>query len=80
MEKNNQIIVSRASIHICANPELLVTITELRRPSRIHLPDGSSKIALLEGTARLSKDLILTNVMNIPKFTHNLISIAQLVQ
>lgn len=80
MERNTWIIDSGAGIHICSNPNLLVSIYELERPSRVHLPYGTSKITSYGGTAWLNNDLVLTNVLYIPEITNNLISIAQLVK
>lgn len=80
MERDVWIIDYDASVHICSNPDLLTSTFELDKPARIRLPDGTSKSVSYGGTAQLNKDLVLTEVLYVPEFTHNLISIAQLTQ
>ena len=44
----------------------------------VRLPNGSSVLASYSGTVHFSDDLILTDVLYIPEFTFNLISITKL--
>lgn len=46
----------------------------------MHLPDVSSKQVFCGGSVRLNKDIYLKDVLLVPGFTHNLLSIAQLVK
>lgn len=47
---------------------------------KLHLPNGSSRVVRYAGKAQLSSDLVLEEVLYVPEFTHNLISIAQLTE
>lgn len=58
----------------------ILSYYQLDKPIKIHLPDGSSRTVAYGGTTRLNKDIILTEVLFVPNFTHNLISVAQLIQ
>lgn len=80
MEHNVWIIDSGASTHVCYNPDLLTNIYQLEKPTKIYLPDGTSRLVNFGGVARLNKDITFTGVLFVPEFTHNLISIAQLIQ
>lgn len=80
MHTTEWIIESGASTHICANPELLYTTYDLESPTRICLPDGSSKTISHAGKVRLNKSVLLDEVLYVPGFTHNLLSVAQLVK
>lgn len=80
MEHNIWVIDSGASTHVCYNPNLLTNIYQLKKPIKIHLPDGTSRLVNYGGVARLNNDITLTCVLFVPEFTHNLISIAQLIQ
>lgn len=54
------------------------TTYRLDNPIVIYLLDGSSREVAYAGKARISKDLILTNVLYVPGFTHNLIYVSQI--
>lgn len=79
MESKEWIIDYGASSHICCNPELLHTTYKLDKPTVIYLPDGSCRSVAFAGTARVSKDISLVDVLYVTCFTHNLLSVAQLV-
>lgn len=68
---------SRASSHICSNVGLLFTTYRLDHEVIIHLPDGSSRAVTHGGKVKLNMDVILTDVLYLPGFTHNLIYVAQ---
>lgn len=80
MERDRWIVDSGASIHICVNPELLTSITQLDVPIKIHLPNGDSRIVSYAGTAQINKNLFLHDVLFVPEFTHNLVSVARLIK
>ncbi|KAL4350290.1 hypothetical protein AHAS_Ahas10G0127200 [Arachis hypogaea] len=46
----------------------------------VNLPDGSTTTTNICGTVQLSKHLILTNVLFIPHFKYNLISVSKLTK
>lgn len=73
------IIDSGATTHVCYDREMLHTIYRLERPVTIHLPDGSLRQVTVGGKVQLNKDIILEDVLFVPGFTHNLLSVAQLI-
>lgn len=80
MEKNAWIIDSGASKHICSDPLLMHTTYKLDKSVEVHLPDGSLKAVVSARKVKLNKDILLVDVLYIPGFTHNLLSVAKLVQ
>lgn len=71
---------SGASIHICSNPELMVTTFRLREEVKIHLPYGSSKPVHYGGKVKLNEHIVLENVLYVLGFTHDLIYVSQLIE
>lgn len=80
MVKSVWIVDSGASTHVCCSPELLYTTYRLERPAIVHLPDGATKQVVTAGKVRINRDIVLSDVLYVPGFTHNLLSIAQLIQ
>lgn len=72
------IIDSGASSHVCHDANLMISIDKLADPVDIHLLDGTIKTVRYAGDARINKNIFLRDVLMIPGFTHNLISVAQL--
>lgn len=60
--------------------KMLHTVYRLDKPVKVHLPDGSSRQVMVAGKVRLTKEIILTDVLYVPGFTNNLMSAAQLIQ
>lgn len=79
MERDKWIVDSSASVHVCGNADLLMGTYPFVEPVRIHLLNGSSRLASYAGRTQINKDLILHKVLYIPEFTHNLISVARLI-
>lgn len=80
MEKTAWVIDSGAcSIHICSTPELFSSTYMLSKPVEVHLPGGSSKRVTSDGKVKLNKYVLLVDVLHILGFTHNLLSVAQLI-
>lgn len=65
---------------MCSNKNLLPNITPIHSHITVCLPDGSSKIITHTGQANLNQNLILTDVLYVPSFKYNLLSIAHLTQ
>lgn len=57
-----------------------MTTFKYETPLLVKLPDGSSKEVYCGGSVRVNKDIYLDDVMLVPDFTHNLLSVAQLVK
>lgn len=79
MERTTWIVDSGASTHICCNVKLLDTTYRLDQEVKIYLPDGTSRIVTHGGKVKLNNYIVLIDVLYVPGFTHNLISVAQLI-
>ncbi|KAK9683831.1 hypothetical protein RND81_10G167700 [Saponaria officinalis] len=73
------IIDSGASDHMTSHLSLLHDISCLSKPIIVVLPDGTAKSVTQIGKVFLTPDIILTNVLFIPDFQHNLLSIGKLI-
>ncbi|KAH6786962.1 hypothetical protein C2S52_006514 [Perilla frutescens var. hirtella] len=80
IHQNEWIIHSRAIIHMCCNAALMHTLSKMKVPKMIFLPDGSSIEAHYSGEVRLSQQIILHRVLYASSFTHNLISVGELTK
>ncbi|XP_062092925.1 uncharacterized protein LOC133798572 [Humulus lupulus] len=78
MHKNTYWIVdSSATIHICSNMSYFISLFVI--PStKLVLPDNSHIIVSQCGTVILPNNLILLNVLYVPSFTYNIISVSAL--
>ena len=72
------IVDTGASTHMCSEFSLLVNPAILTSPMQVSLPDGSKISVQYSGTVVLSPTLILHNVLYIPKFQFNLLSVPKL--
>lgn len=66
-------------MHICSNKSIMKSVQRLQEVQKIYLLDGSSQLIEFTGCVVLNSKLLLENVLLAPTFTHNLISVAQLV-
>ena len=71
------ILDSGATDHVCCSLNHF-SISKSINSINVKLPNGSSVLASYSGTMHFSDDLILTDVLYIPEFTFNLISITKL--
>ncbi|KAL0312289.1 UNVERIFIED_CONTAM: hypothetical protein Sradi_5628200 [Sesamum radiatum] len=78
MISSSWIVDSGATNHICANLQLFSSFTSPKRPITIHLPNGDTQSVSHIGSVKLSQDITLSQVLHIPKFSVNLISVKQL--
>ena len=67
-----------ASTHMCSDFSLLVNPAIVTSPMHVSLPDGSQVSVQYSGTVVLSPILELHNVLYIPKFQFNLLSVPKL--
>lgn len=79
MERSIWVIDSGASVHICCTLDQMYTTYKLDKRIEVRLPDGSTIEVSTGGTVRLNEDIALLNVLYIPGFTHNLLSVARLI-
>ncbi|KAL0320311.1 UNVERIFIED_CONTAM: hypothetical protein Sradi_5292600, partial [Sesamum radiatum] len=72
------IVDSGATSHICGDVGLFYSVTKITTPINIHLPDNRITFATHRGDITLSPHLTLTNVLLVPRFSYNLLSVSQL--
>ncbi|KAF7825809.1 putative LRR receptor-like serine/threonine-protein kinase [Senna tora] len=72
------IIDSGASSHVTGNLDLLKDVLEPRGKNTVQLPDGITKRVQYVGNVILGGKLILRNVLYVPDFKYNLISVNKL--
>ena len=80
LDKDCWIIDSGASDQIAGNKDVFDTLTCLNKGFNVGLPDGTIKHIKHVGTVILSKDLTLNNVLYMPDFKHNLLSLSKLLE
>jgi hypothetical protein len=73
------VIDTGATYHIVCSVSLLTSITSLVI-KKVRLPNGNSAVVTHIGIVRISVNLILTNVLCVPSFSFNLISVSKLVK
>ncbi|KAK4410094.1 Retrovirus-related Pol polyprotein from transposon RE2 [Sesamum angolense] len=71
------IVDTGATNHMCANPHILSNLVHTS-PTTVHLPDGSVQVVTHTGTIQLYHDLVLSDVLLIPSFKYNLLSVSKL--
>ncbi|KAL9233094.1 hypothetical protein vseg_008132 [Gypsophila vaccaria] len=72
------LIDTGASTHVCGNLALLDNVTAIS-PLDVGLPDGNHSKATHKGHVKINCSLTLENVLFIPNFTCNLLSVSQLL-
>ncbi|CAM8965547.1 unnamed protein product [Rhodiola kirilowii] len=78
LKQYSWIIDSGATDHFVCDEHLLFDTYQLVKECKISLPDGSSFIVLKAGKCALTPDLILHNVLLVPSFRFNLLSVGKL--
>lgn len=72
------VIDSGAGAHISCSETHMFDVKELDSPVYVTLPDGGSIRVLKYGSMMLTKHMMLTRVLLVPKFRLNIISVARL--
>ncbi|KAL0438874.1 UNVERIFIED_CONTAM: Retrovirus-related Pol polyprotein from transposon RE1 [Sesamum latifolium] len=72
------IVDTGATNHMCADSSLLVQHSSPTLHSSVHLPDGSSQPVKYVGAVYLHDSVVLTDVLCIPTFKYNLLSLQKL--
>jgi len=72
---NTWIIDSGASEHMCFNPNSFRSMSPLTVPLSISLPNSQSILVTHIGTVSIFSDLTLHNVLYVPSFKYNLLSV-----
>ena len=73
------VIDTGASDHIVCSIQLLTSYTEISH-TMVELPNGEAAIVTHIGTIQLSSHITLTNVLCVPTFTFNLLSVSALTK
>ncbi|KAL2922077.1 Retrovirus-related Pol polyprotein from transposon RE1 [Bienertia sinuspersici] len=79
-EETRWIVDSGATHHITAQREYLENVEKTTGNTLIDLPNGESAVATHSGTVNLNDRLTLRNVMYVPAFKHNLLSVQRLTK
>ncbi|KAF7815489.1 L-ascorbate oxidase [Senna tora] len=74
------IIDTSASSHMSHDRTLLNDIKILKSPITVHLPEGKTIVAKEVGRAIINNDLTLENVLLIPAFKYNLLSVRKIIK
>ena len=72
------IIDTGATDHMCSNKALFLSMTKLSQPHLIGLPNGSDTSVSFIGKVQIHTSIILDNVLYVPDFKYNLVSITKL--
>ncbi|KAL4581663.1 hypothetical protein LXL04_006189 [Taraxacum kok-saghyz] len=74
-DKNMWIIDTGATAHMCSHLSYMENSKKVTSYTPIYLPDGSIKAVTHTGVIELSSKLILKNVLHVPDFKCNLLSV-----
>ena len=77
--ESDWVIDTRATDHMVHSVSYFTSVTPTLS-THVNLPNGKIALVTHIGTVRISKSLILNNVLCVPSFTFNLISVSQLAK
>ncbi|CAL9024038.1 unnamed protein product, partial [Prunus brigantina] len=72
------IIDSGATDHITSSPDLLHTSAS--HPSSVELPNGSRVDIISTGSLKINSDLVIKDVLSVPSFNVNLLSVSKITR
>ena len=75
LEMSSWIIDTRDLNHMCHALNMFNEVTNINPPLPVYLPDGSTHLVHKMGRVILSKAICLINVMYLPNFNFNLLSV-----
>lgn len=78
LEHESWIVDMGASSHMCCDMKLIEQPEPTKAITPVHLPDGSIKIVQHTGNVQFSNNVVLTEVLPIPVFHYNLLSVNKL--
>ncbi|XP_019262147.1 PREDICTED: uncharacterized protein LOC109239985 [Nicotiana attenuata] len=79
-DSSTWIVDSGASDHMTSNKEYLINITPLPIHFLVSLPNGYKVKVTCTGSFALTKSIILHNVLYLPSFKHNVISVHKITE
>ena len=74
------IIDTGASHHMTGDMSALTNVRRCRNEAKINLPTGQTSTITHVGDVKLKNDLVLRNVLFVPSFKHNLLSVRNISQ
>lgn len=74
LHQNNWIIDSGATNHMCCNLDIMKNVHEIDDVKHIYLPASSYKIVKHAGNIEITDKLTLFDVLHVPSFKYNLLS------
>lgn len=80
IKDNEWVIDSGATSHMSSNIDFFAKVEEEKSLHIVILPDGTKQLVTHIGYVHLSKEVQLQNVLYIPLFKYNLISVGQLLE
>ncbi|KAL0299191.1 UNVERIFIED_CONTAM: Retrovirus-related Pol polyprotein from transposon RE1 [Sesamum radiatum] len=72
------IVDTGATNHMCAHKHIIHSILSPCHSTLVHLPDGTTQSVTHTGSVTLHPTLVLTDVLYIPNFKYNLLSVPKL--
>ncbi|KAL2904693.1 Retrovirus-related Pol polyprotein from transposon RE2, partial [Bienertia sinuspersici] len=66
--------------HMTANPHILFEKEPVKGKTKINLPTGKSTCITCKGKVKLENGLVIKDVLLVPEFKHNLLSISKLLR
>lgn len=69
-----------ATCQVCTNCEFFENLNDLKKEIRIYMPDGNIKTASEYGNVTLNKSLFLKDVLYVPSFKFNLLSVGKILE
>ncbi|XP_074315655.1 uncharacterized protein LOC141651863 [Silene latifolia] len=79
MQTSVWIIDSGTTYHMSSFIDQFVDLRKLDKPVKVGLPDGTSKLVTQVGTMHIRQGIVLHNVLYIPDFKLNLLSVGKLL-
>ncbi|KAL4580943.1 hypothetical protein LXL04_017149 [Taraxacum kok-saghyz] len=76
--KNTWILDTGATAHMCSNLSNMKKLSTVQKYTPIYLPDGSIKSVSHTGMIELNPKIVLKNVLHVPDFKCNLLSVKSL--
>ncbi|CAH9138233.1 unnamed protein product, partial [Cuscuta epithymum] len=73
------IVDTGASDHMTFDSSIFSITKNLEKPIKVGLPDGSIKSVIMIGDVNLTDEIILKDVLFLPGFQHNLLSVGKLL-
>ena len=73
------VIDTRATDHIVCSMDLLTSITTISH-TMVQLPNGEAAIVTHVGSVQLSSHITLTNILCVPSFSFNLLSVSSITK